>query len=91
MDETFARHLVDQRNRRAQRVLHAGRITGVDGRADVAQRAAQPRTHLAIALATFDVLTMSFQRGIVTSHLILVLSLSVLPGSTVARFVNPRL
>jgi hypothetical protein len=34
---------------------------------------------------------MSLQRGIVTSHLILVLSQSVLPGSTVARFVNPRL
>ena len=58
--------------RSASFTLAASPVSMAD--ADVAQRAAQPGTHLAIALATFDVLTMSLQRGIVTSHLILVLS-----------------
>ena len=61
MDEALARHLVHQ-CRRAQRVLHAGCIAGVDGRADVAQRGGAAGFASATVLAAFDVLTMSLQR-----------------------------
>ena len=51
-----------------QRVLDLRRIAAVDGRADVAQRAAQARAQLAVVLAALDVLPVRFERGFVTGH-----------------------
>ena len=69
MDEALAGHLVDQRDRAAQRVLDLRRIPFVDRRADVAERAAEPGAHLPVVFAPDDVLAMRFQSGIVTGHL----------------------
>ena len=68
MNQPFSRQLVDERNGLAQRILHLGGIVGVDRSPNIPERIAEPRPHLAILFPTLDVLTVRFERGIVTGH-----------------------
>jgi len=62
VDEILCRHLVDERDRVAKRVLHLCRIFRVDGCTDVAKCAAKARAELTVVFPTLDVLAMRFQR-----------------------------
>ena len=62
MNRALAGHLVDQRDRVSEGVLHLGGISSVDCRADVAQRAAKACAKLTIMFTPLDVLSMCFQR-----------------------------
>ena len=68
MDQALRGHLVDERDRLAQRVGDGLRVVAVDRRADVPQGAAEPGAELAVVFATLDVLAVRFERGIVTGH-----------------------
>ena len=80
MNQLLGRHLVDEGNRIAQRVLDLRRILGVNCGANIAQRAAKARAQPAVVLALLDVLTVRFERGIVTGHSVVVL-LGTLQGT----------
>src|SRR5262245_60675998 len=60
MDEALRRHLVDHRDRRAQRILDALRIAAVDSRANITERATEPGTKLTVVFPPLYVLTMRF-------------------------------
>jgi hypothetical protein len=51
VNDALARQLVDERHDLAQRRFGAGFVVAVDGRADVLERRAQPRSELAVVLA----------------------------------------
>jgi hypothetical protein len=68
MNQPLRRHFVDHGNRRAECIFNGLCITAVDRHANVAQRTAQSSAELAVVLAAFDVLTVRFERGIVTGH-----------------------
>lgn len=58
MNQSLTRHLVDERDGRSQRVFHACGIPTIDSGANIAERAAKPRTELTVVLAAADVLTV---------------------------------
>ena len=71
MNDSLARHFVDERYRLPQRILCAGEIVAVDRRPDAPQRAAQAGTELAIVFAVLDTLSVRFDRGcMLGSHVI---------------------
>src|SRR5689334_12763457 len=74
MDDFLAGHLVDKRNRLAQRVLHPRGVPRIDGGTDRAQRATQPAPVHAVRLALHEILSMGLDCGIVTSHKLLILA-----------------
>ncbi len=83
MDDALGRHLVDDRDRGAQRGLRAVQVLGVERRADRLQGGAQPRPHLAVVLAADDVLPIRLQGGLCTlGHSAWVLSLVKIPVLT---------
>ena len=74
VDDLLAGHLVDERDRVAQRVLDLRGIARVDGGADGAERAAEARPILPVGLALDQVLTVRFDCGFVASHKLLILA-----------------
>ncbi len=68
VNQALAGHLVDERDRLAERVLHLVRRACVDRGADVAEGAAKPGAELPVPFAPFDVLPVRFERGFVTGH-----------------------
>ena len=66
VDDLLGGHLVDQRDRVAERVFHLRGISGVDRCADVAQRATETSSHLPIPVALDNILTVRFERRGVT-------------------------
>src|SRR5262249_58867932 len=70
VNNPFACHPIDQRNRVFQRRLRAGQIVAVDGGADALQRAAEPRPELPVVLAVLQTLPVRLERGCVRSHVI---------------------
>ena len=72
MNQALAGHLVHQRHGPAQCVLDLfgcfRGASGVDGGADVAQRAAKAGAKLPVVFAALQVLTVRFERGLVTGH-----------------------
>src|SRR5262245_6727033 len=74
MDQLLGCHLVDERDRVPKRVLDLRWILGINRRTNIAQRAAKAGAQSAVVLSLLNVLTVRFERGIVTGHsLVLVL------------------
>src|SRR4026207_1117577 len=74
VDDLLAGHLVDERDRVAQGVLHLRRIARVDGGADGAQGAAEARPVLPIRLTLDEVLPVRFDCGFVAGHKLSILA-----------------
>jgi hypothetical protein len=68
VNNSLARHLVDERGGFFQCSFGGGEIVVVDRRPDAFERIAQPRTELPVVLAVLQALTMRFERGCVTGH-----------------------
>ena len=70
MNDTLARHLVDERDRLLQSALGSINILTIDCGANALERAAKPRAKLAVALPVLYTLFVRLERGCVRSHLI---------------------
>src|SRR5206468_3633869 len=70
MNNPFARHLVDERDRVLQRVARAGQIVLVDGRADALERGPEPRAEAPVVFAVIETLSMRLERRCVRCHVI---------------------
>ncbi len=68
MNDAFACHLVDERDRLLQRGSRAGEIVLGDRGADASERVPQLGSELTIALSMPETLTIRLQRGCVRSH-----------------------
>jgi hypothetical protein len=68
VNEPFRGHLVDERDGLTKSIANRLRIVAVDGGADVPQGAAKPGAKLSVVLAAFEVLSVRFERGVVTGH-----------------------
>src|SRR4030095_10814027 len=66
MNNSLARHLVDERGGFFQCSFGGGELVVVDSRPDDFERLATPPTELPVVLAMLQALTMRFERGCVT-------------------------
>jgi len=70
VNDSLARHPIDQRDGLLERAARARQIVAGNRRPHVLQRGTQPGSELTIVLAVLQTLTMRLQRGFVRSHLI---------------------